>query len=142
MLLSDLPLPLLNYWVARALSLPVVFENGDVLWDGEVPADFAAIAGWELEPGETRSLNFAEDRALGHSVIEWIGISLERPTRGQSKRVWRAVTDWRGLKTTYQYRGPESAIGNTALLAAMRSLVTATFGQTVPEPTSKEQGRA
>ena len=133
MKVAELPPHLLTYWVAGALSLPVAMEHGDVVWTRAVPAEFAARVGWVLEPGEVRRLDFVGDRALGHSIVEWIGISLERPSPGQAQRLWRAVTDWRRKTTPHQWHGPAAEQGETALIAAMRALVAATFGRAVPE---------
>lgn len=134
MKVGELPLPLLNYWVARSLNLPVVFEGGEVVLNGDVPEDFTVNVGWDdLEPGKVRGLDFVGDKALGHSVIEWIGISIERPVQNQTIRNWRAVADWRGAKIAHKFQGPVSATGKTALIAAMRALVAATQGGSVAE---------
>ncbi|MND11831.1 hypothetical protein D3C87_616340 [compost metagenome] len=132
MQVADLENELLNYWVAKALSLPVVFD-GAVHWDGEVPASFEKMIGRALEPGEAPSLDFVGDKALGHSVIEWIGVTVERPIPNQVTRRWRAVADWRGERVSHRFCGPESCIGETALIAAMRVVVAVTFGKTVPD---------
>ena len=71
--------------------------------------------------------------ALGHAVIEWIWISIERPSQGQTVPTWRAVTDWRGSQKPHEFQGPVFAFGPSGIIAAMRALVMATFGERVPK---------
>ena len=127
----DLPLPLLNYWIARALDLPVDRDGDNLRWTGSVPDEFAAMVKWETDTG--RPLDFIGDLALGHAVIEWIWISIERPSQGQTVPTWRAVTDWRGSQKPHEFQGPVSAFGPSGIIAAMRALVMATFGERVPK---------
>lgn len=62
----------------------------------------------------------------------WIGI--ERPSKGQTPPVWRALADYRGKRDPLRYVGVVSAHSTDRRSAVFRALVKAIFNEQIAVP--------
>jgi hypothetical protein len=89
---------------------------------------------WHHKDDASRSLSIESfspsmNCQQGHEVIEdnWIG--LDRPKRGQTPPVWRALAEFKGDRLFNPMGNVVSVYGPTALIAAMRAKVGSVYGE-------------
>lgn len=93
---------------------------------------------WQHKDDPLRTLNIESfspttNGQQGQDIIEGDWIGLERPSRGQTPPVWRAVMDNAAPRIgTQVHQIVVDAWGPTALIAAMRCKVASVYGDNVP----------
>ena len=74
----------------------------------------------------------SDDEAVALMTQEWIGV--DRPSRGQTTPLWRAVTDSKLKRGTGHFEPVVSAFGGTIGLAVCRALGASRLGAEVDVP--------
>lgn len=110
----------LNWAVLQALGLaPTIDSAGKVCY--------------RSDHGSLVSPDFESAADAGEIIHrEWIG--LDRPSKGQTPPLWRAITDTKTEPRPGQFRGVSVAWGVTPFLAAMRALVLSRVGEKIQIP--------
>lgn len=102
---------------------------------------------WHHRDDNARMLNLetfapSVNGAQGQEIIESSWIGLDRPSRGQTPPVWRALSDFKGDRKYNRMGIVVSMWGPTALIAAMRCKVASVYGDTIELDLSTTQKAA
>jgi hypothetical protein len=101
---------------------------------GQAPVVAATGIAYRSDHGSWVYPRYTSDSEAGELMAsEWIGV--ERPCRGQSPPVWRAIADSKVPTKPHEYcGGVMSAYGETIGVAVCRALVLSRLGVTVDIP--------
>jgi hypothetical protein len=128
---SDLSGYKLDYWAGIADGVDVVISD-------EYPNGSRSAIVFYSRDEETNRLDgrsYCPSKHAGDAIDfvekDWIGC--ERPSRGQTPPIWRAITDYKGPREQHRAYGPVSQYGETYLIAVTRCKVASHFGAEVPD---------
>lgn len=105
--------------VCEALGLSPVIKNGGITY--------------RSDHGSWVSPRYLDDSEVGELMSsEWVGV--ERPSKGQSTPVWRAVTDNKSKRNPSVFRPVVDAFGETLGISVCRVIVKSYKGDVIDIP--------